>query len=927
MARDERIDAPAVGPRLRHLLRAVFALVALLGANSMYLGAARVLQAVQQRPYQDYFYQWMFLLHLILGLLVIAPFLIFGLAHMHKALPRPKRRAVYAGLALFSFALLNVVSGLVLVRFAFLDVGAADLRNAAYWVHILTPFIIVWLFVLHRLAGPAVRWKIGAAWGAFAGAVTLVMLAAQVRDPSRQDADASAAVRDFTPSLARVRGSDGVIPSRALMMNEYCGECHVDTHARWAQSVHRFSSFNNPAYLFSIRETRRVLLARDGNVEASRFCAGCHDPVPLFSGRFDDPSFDLGAPTAEAGITCIACHGITAINSPRGNADYVIEEPAHYPFVDSENRLLRWLNRQLIRANPDFHKRTFLKPLHKTPEFCGTCHKVHLPAALNAYKWLRGQNHYDSYQLSGVSGHGVASFYYPPKAIHRCSECHMPRMASHDPGARLYDDAGILQVHDHLFASANTAIPSLLEMPEWVHTAHRESLDAILRIDIFGLRDDGTISGRLRAPIRPDLPVLVPGGTYLLDIVIRTLKLGHLFTEGTADSNEVWMDVALRSGDRVIGRSGATAADGTVDPWSFFANAYVLDRDGARIDRRNVQDIFVPLYNHQIPPGAADVVHYRFTVPADVRSEIVVEAKLQYRKFDTRFVEHFSADEFARNELPITTLAADVVSLPIAPGPVKGVGESPIPAWERWNDYGIGLLLNGPETSKGELRQAEEAFRQVEAMGNPNGPVNLGRVYFTEGRLDDAVAALRRAAEHEPAAVPWVTEWLSGLVNFQNGYLQEAADGFRSLVHTEFADARRREFDFSQDYRLLGTLGQTIFEQAKRERDPERHAERDRLLREAAAWFERALVLDPENLAAHYNLALIYDRLGRTAVAERHHTLHETYKPDDNARDRAITAHRRANPPADHAAEAVVIYDLRPPNPPRIAQVPTRAIR
>jgi hypothetical protein len=92
------------------------------------------------------------------------------------------------------------------------------------------------------------------------------------------------------------------------------------------------------------------------------------------------------------------------------------------------------------------------------------------------------------------------------------------------------------------------------------------------------------------------------------------------------------------------------------------------------------------------------------------------------------------------------------------------------------------------------------------------------------------------------------------------------------------------------------------------------------LLREAADWFERVLVLDPENLAAHYNLALIYDRLGHTVAAERHQALHEAYKPDDNARDRAITAHRRANSAADHAAETVVIYDVRLPNPPRSVQ-------
>ena len=65
----------------------------------------------------------------------------------------------------------------------------------------------------------------------------------------------------------------------------------------------------------------------------------------------------------------------------------------------ARTRILRWVNRQLVKAKPEFHKKTFLKPLHKTAEFCGTCHKVHLPAELNHYKWLRGQDHYDAFLL------------------------------------------------------------------------------------------------------------------------------------------------------------------------------------------------------------------------------------------------------------------------------------------------------------------------------------------------------------------------------------------------------------------------------------------------------------------------------------------------------------------------------------------------
>jgi len=70
-------------------------------------------------------------------------------------------------------------------------------------------------------------------------------------------------------------------------------------------------------------------------------------------------------------------------------------------------------------------------------------------------------------------------------------------------------------------------------------------------------------------------------------------------------------------------------------------------------------------------------------------------------------------------------------------------------------------------------------------------------------------------------------------------------------------------------------------------------------------------VLDSEDLAAHYNLALIAAALGDEARAERHRQLYSRYKPDDNARDTTVAKHRIANPAANHAAEAVVIYPLQ----------------
>src|SRR6185503_3595124 len=127
----------------------------------------------------------------------------------------------------------------------------------------------------------------------------------------------------------------------------------------------------------------------------------------------------------------------------------------------------------------------------------------------------------DTYLLSGVSGHGVQSFYYPPKAQKNCAGCHMPLAESDDFGARDFDD-----------------------------DAHRKFTEGVMRVDLFGVKEGGSIEGELTAPLRPQVPALTPGKSYLLEAVVRTVKVGHPFTQGTVDSNEVWLDVRVSSGGR-----------------------------------------------------------------------------------------------------------------------------------------------------------------------------------------------------------------------------------------------------------------------------------------------------------------------------------------------------------------------------------------
>lgn len=901
-------SAPVIAGRLRPLLGLLLLLFALLAVNSVYVGGITLAEALSGQDLQGYFYLAMVLVHLALGLLLIPVFLVFAAVHMRRAWRRRNPYAIGAGLGLVLTAIVLIVSGLMLVRFDFLTVHHPAARDFFYWLHVATPVAAVWLFLLHRLAGPPLRWQQTPRWALLIVGLTVGTGALHLYHATETESIVHAA---FEPALTRLADAADGLPPERLMRDAFCAECHADIAEQHATSMHRLSSFNNPVYRFSVEETRAVALQRDGDMGAARFCAGCHDPLPLYSGAFDRADYDPDTdPAADAGITCLVCHSITSVNSTRGNADFTLAIPPRYPFEESENPILAALARQLIRAKPAFHQRTLLRPLHQRAEFCSTCHKVGLPEQLNDYRWLRGQDHYGTFLASGVSGHRVDSFYYPERAELHCNGCHMPFVSSHDPAARLFPERGI-GVHDHRFAAANTAIPRMLAMdPEQIRIRQQFLGDGVARIDLFGIKEDGRIDGELHAPLRPELPLLEPGRRYLLETVVRTLRIGHPLTQGTTDSNELWLDVTLRDGDTVIGRSGALDADGDVDPWAHFVNAYLLDRDGQRIDRRNVQDIFVALYDHQIPPGSAALVQYAFTVPDDARGPLRIEAALRYRKFDTRLMRHVLGDAFSGNDLPITTLASDEIVIPVRGGSQVQGQRPPPSAWERWNDYGIGLLRTGDRNAaRGQFRQAEAAFREVERLGHPDGPLNLARVHFREGRLEEAIQALARAGT--AGAPPWTVAWYSALVDREYGRMEKAVERLEALMATRFQEARDRGFDFSRDLRVAHLLGRTRFEQARAARGEAQRARRDELLARAVAALEAALVIDPETAEVHHTLAQVHEMQGDSGKAAYHRAAHERYRSDDLAVAAAVALHRANNPPANQAAEAVTLYDLQ----------------
>src|SRR3954465_577313 len=246
--------------------------------------------------------------------------------------------------------------------------------------------------------------------------------------PASMQAEGEGPKSPFWPSSARTN-TKGLIPSNFFMDSKLCGECHKDIYDQWNSSTHHFASFNNPFYKSSILHMQEL-----SGTQGSKWCAGCHDHAVFFNGRFDRPMKEqIDSAEAQAGLACTSCHSISHVGSTMGQGDFTIEYPPLHDLAASSNPILQFAHDRLTFLDPEPHRRTFLKPFHReqTPEFCSSCHKVHLDVPVNSYRWFRGFNDYDNWQASGVSGEGARSFYYPKKPS-KCADCHMPLVASKD---------------------------------------------------------------------------------------------------------------------------------------------------------------------------------------------------------------------------------------------------------------------------------------------------------------------------------------------------------------------------------------------------------------------------------------------------------------------------------------------------------------
>ncbi len=684
---------------------------------------------------------------------------------------------------------------------------------------------------------------------------------------------------------------------------ETCERCHMDIVEQWSKSAHRFASFNNPFYEATINDMRKNAMSptdgvskhvghfphwegRTGKIK-SKWCSGCHDPSVMLAGQMTE-EIDRRTPQAQAGLTCLACHAIDKIHNGTGDGNYNIADEHEDPYIFARaatGSVGALLHDTAIKAKPEAHKQQMLQPFFRTAEFCATCHKVSLPESVNNYRWFRGQNEYDNWHDSGVAHNASRTFYLPPNR-RVCQDCHMPPEPA--PLGDIAAKNGM--VRSHRFLAVNTALPYIRGDEETIKRIEAFLRDNRLRIDVFAMvRQDGEEPGEPVMALDKTQPAVAPGEKVVFDVVVRNKDVGHTFPGGTNDSNEGWIEfTVLDSNDSVIVRSGGVGDDGYVDPAAHYFRALVVDRHSQPIRKRNAQDMYAPVYMNVIGPGTAHTVHYAVTVPELPGENLKLRARLMWRKFDrgyTEFAFNTNRDGFKRfdkcPDLPITEIARSEIMLPIreVPGPVPSPDPASLAAeWMRFNDYGIGLLLQG------DTKGAEGAFAEVARLvpQRIDGPRNLARVALNDGNLTTAYQHLLRCEElqsNDPQ-----TAWLWGTLLQDDGRYVEAASAYKRVLQK-----------FPEDRATWRNLGRTYYLDGKYE--------------EAIAALNEVLRIDPEDRIAHYHVMLCAKALGRDDLAASAEEAYLRYKIDESQAE-VTQAYRLSHPHDNLESQAIHMHDL-----------------
>jgi tetratricopeptide (TPR) repeat protein len=540
--------------------------------------------------------------------------------------------------------------------------------------------------------------------------------------------------RVSSPSLL---SAPSTIDLERLAKTDDCAGCHTDVASHWMHSAHAYASFDNPWYRTSVDEFRE-----HRGEKASRFCAGCHDPLLLLSGDIDrevKPENEL----AYAGITCLVCHSIESTR-PEGNGSFTLtDRPVLIPDP-------------AVPEEIEAHRKRLAMPTLRSAALCGTCHRSFSGPAIGNENHLPGIDDLGDWSASAFAGAVPNRLVTVDES--NCQGCHM------SPEPALTGDLAASDgfVSGHRWTASHTAMAAQLPDPAQGEGAEDTLIDSVV-VDVGATRVDG------KRALLPEETQIRGGQRVVFDVILQNTGVGHRFPGGTRDMHDVWVDVEVRDASgHLLGVSRPSEGD---NDDVFVLRSTMLDGSADPEILHQVHRFSTPAFDRTLPTHDAQIVRYEFAAPAQPSLPFRIDARLMHRKHSREFQR--TACDASRTERgkafahwaetldkvaldpcirqPLTEIASATVWMGDGATHLDRVplGGAARPAVERLLGQALGLLHETQEhveLAKPSLDRAlvlarasksESLIAQVQLL--------LARLASVQGRTDDAVAATRRA--------------------------------------------------------------------------------------------------------------------------------------------------------------------------------------
>ncbi len=635
----------------------------------------------------------------------------------------------------------------------------------------------------------------------------------------------------FLPSNATTDTGEFISPA-SFYTADYCGHCHQEAHDQWRQSAHSNSN-RIPWYLRNVE-----LLNKEKGIEFSRHCEGCHDPIALVAGALTQGA-PKKRPYDQDGVTCAVCHSIQSVDT-RGTGSYVMGVPA--VLVDEDGKpITRPVSDNEILTHLDRHSKAVMKDFYRTSEYCASCHKAALPRTLNDYKWQRAISLYDEWQNSSFAKQSPLPFYVKD-SVSTCQTCHMQRedVKGKDYGAKHG------QLASHRWLGANTIIPKYYGFDEQAARIVKFLQANVFNVDLFALEHGEQESPSVDAAVpvvqaqtgseKPQALIaplgqvayrIAPGELVTANVVIQNKGIAHSHVPEQRDMYESWVAFTVKdSGGKIIDDSGFIKNNGDLDERAHSFTNRLINVQGGLNGHHEVWDNRVVAYNNTVQSGRSQLVRYAFHMPKS--GDVTVTATVKYRRFNQHFMDFGMGKHY---EQPIVDMVSSTRTIQVGDNAPTPPGPAENKEWMRWNNYGIALL------DAQQYAASVAAFQHVQKLrpDYADSYTNQAIVDILWEKYDDARPSLAKALELSPGNARAL--YYRALVERNEGNLDLAIADLQAVVKS-----------FPQSRDAHRELGFSYYQQHKYPL--------------ARAEYEYVQSIDPDDLSAHYNLAILYRRTG-----------------------------------------------------------------